>query len=759
MKSKKGSYDAEVLSLVTSSNSPVSILLGMLCACFFAAGLGKYIADNSRYITDIFAVICALTTAASSFVMLARPLKKLYPAIPAVLSVVIALIGSDSFLEGLRDLVNSFIAGWNEKYSDAVALYAINDSSNVIFLLSAALMIAAIADLMVTIDKPVVSVLFLTAMLLPALITNRCQPECMGFCFVAALLQKVYSCDKMIDVRKIFWTIAVSATLFAVAVVFGGNDITAVDDFRHGTYEAAEDMRYGEDTLPKGDLSKAYLMNVGEKVRLTVNQSAPKTLYLKGFVGAEYSNGKWTELTRADFRGENDGIEDWLVQQDFSPTEQYHLYKTADGGLFAANRVTVKNVGADRRYVYLPYSAYDVGWGTSVKHDGALMADGLRGADNYTFTERSDVYPGELLYSENWIESPESDQQKSYSEKEAVYRSFVYKSYLSIDKDTKESIQKLFVDTYDEEQSKTVYNVTQHIHRVLENSSSYTLKPSKDSAKTVNDFLDGGTGNSAMYASSAVLAYRAFGIPARYAEGYYADGSNARSNVAADLTAKDAHAWVEVYTDGIGWVPIDVTPGFYYDVYTLQEMIKHPENVEKTAVIEDDGTQSDLMKNNNGSESVKSSKEIVKNVVFVILGIVATLLILLAMFMAVLEIRTAILTGAYQRRFKNADPLKQQEMICTSVPKLLACVGIEMSIGWHVEDVEKQIMEKYDDVYEGEYVKVNKLMEKCVYGEEQLPPHELRMMSAFVAKIANFNRKTVKGKQRFRMKYFIFPKI
>lgn len=758
MKGKKGSYDGEVLNVITSSSNLVSILLGMLCACFFAAGLGKYVADNSRYTSDIFAVMCAFTAAAASLVLLVTPLKKIYPVVPAVLAVITALIGGDKFLEGLRDLANSFIAGWNEKYSDAIPMYAINDSTNVMFLLSAALMIAAIANLMVMIDKPVVSVMFLSLMLLPGLVTNICQPECMGFCFVAALLQKVYSCDKTMDIRKVFWVALVTAVLFAAAVIFGGNDIQSVDDFRHGTLEAVNDMRYGEDSLPKGDLSKAYLMNVGSGVRLTVNQSSAKTLYLKGFVGADYSNGKWTELTRADFRGENDGIEDWLVQQDFTPVQQYHLYQNANGGAPAANKVTVKNVGADRRYVYLPYSAYDIDCGTSVKHDAAVRAEGIRGVVGYTFAERSDIYPGELLYAENWIEAPEDDKQKDYAENEAVYRSFVYKSYLSIDSDTKENIQKLFVDTYDEEQTKTVYNVTQHIHRVLENSSNYSLKPSADSAKTVNEFLEGGTGNSALYASSAVLAYRAFGIPARYAEGYYINGENARNNVAADLTADDAHAWVEVYSDGIGWVPVDVTPGFYYDVYSLQQMIKHPKNVQKTAVIEDDGAQSDLIKNNNSGDKGRSGKEIVKNVLFVVLGIIAALLILAALFMAALEIRTAILTGSYQRKYLSAAPMKKQQMICEAVPKLLSCVGIEMSIGWHTDEVEKQIMEIYDDVYEGEFAKVNRLMEKCVYGEEELPPHELRMMSAFTVKIANFNRKTIKGRQRFRMKYFIYPR-
>lgn len=34
----------------------------------------------------------------------------------------------------------------------------------------------------------------------------------------------------------------------------------------------------------------------------------------------------------------------------------------------------------------------------------------------------------------------------------------------------------------------------------------------------------------------------------------------------------DAHAWAEVYMDGIGWIPVDFTPGFYYNTYALLRM-------------------------------------------------------------------------------------------------------------------------------------------------------------------------------------------
>ncbi len=42
----------------------------------------------------------------------------------------------------------------------------------------------------------------------------------------------------------------------------------------------------------------------------------------------------------------------------------------------------------------------------------------------------------------------------------------------------------------------------------------------------------------------------------------------------AELTGNDAHAWVEIYFDGIGWLPADVTPGYYYNVASLQKMVE-----------------------------------------------------------------------------------------------------------------------------------------------------------------------------------------
>ncbi len=106
----------------------------------------------------------------------------------------------------------------------------------------------------------------------------------------------------------------------------------------------------------------------------------------------------------------------------------------------------------------------------------------------------------------------------------------------------------------------------------------------------IGDFLAGKRrGNAVLYASAAAQALRCKGIPSRYVEGYYVSSSDVMKGGAngVSVTSDNAHAWVEIYFDGIGWLPVDVTPGYYYDAVTLQQMVGAPDTVKKTAVLDD----------------------------------------------------------------------------------------------------------------------------------------------------------------------------
>lgn len=60
------------------------------------------------------------------------------------------------------------------------------------------------------------------------------------------------------------------------------------------------------------------------------------------------------------------------------------------------------------------------------------------------------------------------------------------------------------------------------------------------------------------FASALAVLGRAIGLPTRYVEGYAAEPD--ADNVAR-VTQQNAHAWVEIYFNGFGWLAFDPTPG------------------------------------------------------------------------------------------------------------------------------------------------------------------------------------------------------
>lgn len=95
----------------------------------------------------------------------------------------------------------------------------------------------------------------------------------------------------------------------------------------------------------------------------------------------------------------------------------------------------------------------------------------------------------------------------------------------------------------------------------LQNSYPYTLLQNEPPATQdyVTWFLfEERQGYCTAFASAMAVMCRAIGIPARYIEGYAtmpdADGI-------ARVTQQQAHAWVEVYFPGFGWLTFDPTPG------------------------------------------------------------------------------------------------------------------------------------------------------------------------------------------------------
>ncbi len=92
--------------------------------------------------------------------------------------------------------------------------------------------------------------------------------------------------------------------------------------------------------------------------------------------------------------------------------------------------------------------------------------------------------------------------------------------------------------------------------------------PHPPGAETVDTFLFvDQRGVCEQFATSLAVMLRSLGVPARLVAGYGAGDYNALSGYYT-VRASHAHAWVEVYFPGYGWVPFDPTPGWTPDPYT-----------------------------------------------------------------------------------------------------------------------------------------------------------------------------------------------
>lgn len=94
----------------------------------------------------------------------------------------------------------------------------------------------------------------------------------------------------------------------------------------------------------------------------------------------------------------------------------------------------------------------------------------------------------------------------------------------------------------------------------VKNSAEYDLAPERvpDGEDFCTWFLtEAESGYCVHFASSATALLRAVGVPARYVEGYVTTVQAGEDTIVEE---RQAHAWVEAFVDGVGWVLYDPTP-------------------------------------------------------------------------------------------------------------------------------------------------------------------------------------------------------
>jgi transglutaminase-like putative cysteine protease len=110
----------------------------------------------------------------------------------------------------------------------------------------------------------------------------------------------------------------------------------------------------------------------------------------------------------------------------------------------------------------------------------------------------------------------------------------------------------------------TEYDQVRAIADYLRSHYRYSLDTPRlpSGADAVDQFLFvDHVGYCEQFASALAVLLRLEGIPSRVAVGYATGDHNTLAGTFT-VRARDAHAWVEILFPGIGWVPVDASPGF-----------------------------------------------------------------------------------------------------------------------------------------------------------------------------------------------------
>lgn len=357
---------------------------------------------------------------------------------------------------------------------------------------------------------------------------------------------------------------AVSAAVFFFV---GYEPVQTVDEIKSAIVYRGGNLLYGKSDYPEGEFSRFDDVTVTGEERLRVTSDKPVTLYLRGYVAAKYTSEGWEESDQDIYGGDYAGVFEWFQQNGYSPLTNLAAYidESVQQGSESVSTdkvtVSVENTGARTKYQYLPESlTYSSLSGLyAAKNDVNFRVQGFHTQKSYTF-EIDEVTDGDYraLYGAEWYKNGSGTE--SFLDSENVYGIFARTYYM----DVPDEVSSYFAN-HVEYAGETLnpFDALSVVREYLRNNIEYdeNVEEYSGAEDFAVDLLENKRkGYSAHYASAAALLFRYYGVPARYVEGYLYVPSGTGTTV---LTDEDAHAWVEVYISGLGFIPFEVTPGFY----------------------------------------------------------------------------------------------------------------------------------------------------------------------------------------------------
>ena len=309
-------------------------------------------------------------------------------------------------------------------------------------------------------------------------------------------------------------------------------------------------------------------------------------------------------------------------------------------------------------------------------------------------------------------------------------------------------------------------------------------------------FLETGKEGYCMhYASAATLILQELGVPARYASGFIVKQGLFTKEGGGEITKQDfskessneyvatvkdhcAHAWVEIYMDGIGWIPFEMTPGYtssddymptdgqHDEALQMQhENRKQERESQQESEKQAEETQSSEQNTQRETQMTQTSEtqastesvptELPKRnpygkvILIVVLIVLFAVILVYACYRFIISYQKQLLQELQAKRNRNAVKKINRRIfrgLMKGRPMNTANVSRSGSFRLHMRPItdaeyEQKLIKSYHSVDEKDWEHYMEIVKKCAFSHEVITDEE----AAFCYRVYQMRHKTGTG--------------
>ncbi|WP_350445880.1 transglutaminaseTgpA domain-containing protein [Anaeromonas frigoriresistens] len=363
--------------------------------------------------------------------------------------------------------------------------------------------------------------------------------------------------------------------------------------------------------------------------------------------------------------------------------------------------------------------------------------------DDYYVSDEYEIYTNKVILKDKGYTVKSRIPYFDTSKLDAKYdKEERFQEYLKLPNSVPSATHDLSFDIT--KNAKNDYEKMMMLQNHLRENYEYTLTPGNNGYNDdfVNHFLfETKKGYCTYFASALAVMGRSVDVPTRYVEGFIT--GDEKEDGTYKVYSKYAHAWVEAYISGYGWMIFEATPAYQTPDY------QEKEEVEDDSIAEDDGNDSQP---NDGLAGQRMREDLFEDELMGEVGEIDTrgsnkirnrsngfyivsILLIIAFLLLIYLIYRIIITTIKNRRIKKLTTSEKIVVYHMKINRLLSFLGYDKELG--ETDLEYVDRISLNGELNNELYRFINVYMKSVYGNKEISFEEQVTGKRLIEKLEN----------------------